>query len=251
MAEAMDDVERALRELGRELETPAPSVPLATLVMEHVAAEPVPMRSPLASAGLQMSAWLRMRLRWIVGLLLTLACSGVAVSPVGAEVVEWLGFHGVIISKDSQPPTGTPEVPRAEGGLRLNEATALVDFRPLVPQRLGAPDDVSVSADRRTLSMSWDAAGSGVARLDQFDAELSPVFWKLAFETAPTRVGDHEAMWFPIPHEVRLLTESGAEEVVPPRLAARTLIWAQGDRTLRLEGDLTLEQATRVAESVR
>ena len=36
------------------------------------------------------------------------------------------------------------------------------------------------------------------------------------------RVGGHEGLWFPGPHEVVVLGESGEEETVPPRLAAQT-----------------------------
>jgi len=100
--------------------------------------------------------------------------------------------------------------------------------------------------------MSWEAAipGSGVIRLDQFDAALSPQFWKQARRPVPVGVGVHEGLWFTGPHEVVVLDESGAEEAVPPRLAAQTLIWADGARTFRLEGDLTRATATEIAESM-
>jgi hypothetical protein len=37
---------------------------------------------------------------------------------------------------------------------------------------------------------------------------------------------------------------------LPSRLAAATLLWLHGDLTLRLEGDLDLGAATRIAESI-
>ena len=36
---------------------------------------------------------------------------------------------------------------------------------------------------------------------------------------------------------------------LPSRPAAPTLLWLEGDLTLRLEGDLDLAAATRIAES--
>ena len=39
-----------------------------------------------------------------------------------------------------------------------------------VPEALGEPDGVEVSADRRMVSMSWTTDEAGVLRLDQFDA---------------------------------------------------------------------------------
>ncbi|MDQ4055739.1 MAG: hypothetical protein M3237_24025 [Actinomycetota bacterium] len=253
MAETPTELNRELRELAHQIETPAPSAQLTTAVLERVAAERFPERSVTRIALGRVGDWLRMRWRWAIGLLMALVCSGLVVSPVGAEVAEWFGFHGVIISTDPSEPTGSPEVPRAEGGMTLDQAAAVVDFRPRVPGRLGAPDDVSVSADRRLASMSWEAAtpGAGLIRLDQFDAQLSPMFRKLAGRTRPVRVGAHEGLWFPGPHEVVVLDERGGDEPVAPRLAARTLIWAEGARTFRLEGDLTRAQAVLIAESVR
>ena len=253
MAETPTELNRALRDLARQIETPAPSPQLTTAVLERVATERVPERSATRIALGGVGDWFRMRLRWVIGLLVALVCSGVVVSPVGAEVAEWFGFHGVIVGTDPSEPTGSPEVPRADGGLTIDQAAALVDFGPRVPDRLGVPNDVSVSADRRLVSMSWGAATSGadVIRLDQFDAVLSPMFWKLAGRTDRVRVDVHEGLWFPGPHEVVVRDESGSDETVPPRLAAQTLIWAEGARTFRLEGDLALAQAVLIAESVR
>lgn len=252
MAETPTGVDRALRDLARQIETGTPSAQLTPAVLERVGAEPVPQRSATRVVMSGMVDWLRARLRWVIGLLVALGFSGVAVSPVGAEVADWFGFHGVVVTTGVPSPSGTPDVPRAGGRLTLEEATALVDFAASVPQRLGAPDGVSVSADRRLLSMSWEAAGpgTGVIRLDQFNAELSPLFWKQARSPVLVRVGTDEGLWFPEPHEVVVLDESGDEKTVPPRLAAQTLIWAEVARTFRLEGDLTRAQAVEIAESV-
>jgi len=258
MTDATTAVDRALRDLAQAIETAAPSAQLATAVLERVAAEPVPERSGFRISVGRLGDWLRARLRWVVGLLVALVLTGVVVSPVGAEVAEWFGFHGVAVSTDPDAdiPSGSPVVPRAEGGLTLDEAAALVDFTPSVPEELGPPDAVSVSADRRLVSMSWTAAttgatnGRGTMRLDQFDAEVAPFFWKLATEAVFVRVGDLEGLWFPVPHEVVVLDEAGDDLAVPARLAAQTLIWADGDRTFRLEGDFTQAEAIEIARSV-
>ena len=254
MADAPTAVDRALRDLAQTIETGTPSGQLMTAVMERVAAEPVPARSGIRIAVGRWGDWLRERLRWVVGLLAALVLTGVVVSPVGAEVAEWFGFHGVAVSTDpdADVPGGSPVVPRAEGGLTLDEAAGLVDFEPSAPAELGPPDAVSVSADRRLVSMSWAASttGAGTIRLDQFDAEVAPFFWKLATEAVFVRVGALEGLWFPVPHEVVVLDESGVEETVPARLAAQTLIWADGDRTFRLEGDFTQARALEIAGSV-
>lgn len=250
MPEAPSVADRALRDLAAGIEIAPPSADLTAAVLRRVAAAPVPQRSRVQVAIGGAHEWLRTRLRWVVGLLLSLSLVGVGVSPVGAAVAEWFGFHGIVVTTDPDAPTGDPDVPRAEGGLTLPQAAALAGFRPEVPEQLGEPDDIGVSADRRLVSMSWDTV-AGAVRLDQFDAELAPFFWKATREVELVRVGDHEGLWFPGPHEVVVLGESGEEESVPPRLAAQTLIWADGARTLRLEGEFTLAEAVSIAESVR
>ena len=50
------------------------------------------------------------------------------------------------------------------------------------------------------------------------------------------------------PHQLQLLGNPTA----PPRLVTNTvLIWTDGDMTYRLEGDFTLEEAVRLAESLQ
>ncbi len=253
MPEGLIVVDHALRDLAGRIETAPPSAQLTEAILHRVASAPVPARSPFRVAIGRASDWLRARLRWVVGLFLSLTLVGVGVSPVGAAVAEWFGFHGVVVTTDPDAPTGSPEVPPADGELTVDQAAALAGFRPGVPGQLGAPDDISVSGDRRLVSMSWDAVTSGanLIRLDQFNAQLSPLFWKATREVEQVRVGSHEGLWFPGPHEVVLLDESGKEEAVPPRLAAQTLIWVDGARTLRLEGDLTQGEALEIAESLR
>ncbi len=64
------------------------------------------------------------------------------------------------------------------------------------------------------------------------------------------QVDSGEGLWFPAPHEVVVLGESGEDVRVPARLAAQTLIWPVETRTLRLEGDLTQARALEIAASL-
>lgn len=250
MPEAPNAADRALRDLAAGIEIAAPSERLTVAILDRVAAAPVPARSRARVVAAGVHEWLLARLRWLVGVLLSISLIGVGVSPVGAAVAEWFGFHGVVVTTDPDAPTGNPDTPAVEADLSLAEAEALVGFRPHVPEQLGTPAGVSVAADRRAVSMSW-GSGADVIRLDQFEAELSPFFWKTVLDSRPVRVASHEGLWIPGPHELVVLDESGEEESVPPRLAAQTLIWVDGTRTLRLEGDLTETAAVELARSVR
>ena len=160
MAEELTDavLERALRELAQRLPDRVAVDGAGNGRPDPGCEEPVPARAGLRIAIREAGSWLRARVRWVVGILLALAFTGLAVSPVGADVARLFGFHGVLVTEVTDAPTGHPDVPPAEGRLSLDQAAALVDFQPYVPTALGAPDRVAVSADRRLLSMSWATA---------------------------------------------------------------------------------------------
>ncbi len=234
-------LESALRELAADLHVPEPSDGFTTLVMERVATEPTPRRGGVR-------AWLDGRKRWLLALVVGLLVVGIGVSPVGAIVAEWFGFHGVIVTSKEPGIRGEPSVPTAGDTLTLDEAVALVDFQPRVPAELGEPGEVSVSRDRRLVSLSW-GSGRDTIRLDEFDGTPAPYFAKTAPDARRISLPTGDALWFPTPHEVIVLV-GGVEEVVPPRLGGQTLIWVRGGVTLRLEGSFGLGRASAIAASV-
>jgi hypothetical protein len=187
--------------------------------------------------------------RWVAGLFAGLLGVGVVASPVGAEIREWLGLPGVsVLSGD--PVTGTPTVPAASGPLDLEGAERLAGFTPVVPDVLGAPDGVEVTEDGAVVSLSW-ATEDGTVRLDEFLGQVEPLFWKTADEAERVTVSFSDALWLPNAHRVVVVSEDGAVRRLPTRrLAAPALLWMHDDLTLRLEGDLDLATATRIAESV-
>lgn len=243
----MSNLHEDLRSLEALVEVPeAPDV--ADAVLARTGALPVPRASARQRL---LGRWrdVRRRLgRWIwAGLLAVLVALGSA-APVRAQVAEWFSYLGVLVRVTGDPaPTTTPSVPTAAPGMSLARAGELVGVEPVVPALLGAPDGVEVSADRRVLSLTW-GQGADVVRLDQFAGRLDPVFAKTAataeFVTLP---GDRMGLWFEGPHEVVVLTPTGARRTAPPRLASPTLVWEREGVTLRLEGDLTLERALEIA----
>lgn len=248
-----DQLEDALRGAGRRLPAPDPG-DLVEAVLARLTSEPAPAPAVGWTAvrgrvdGLL--GWVRGRIAWLVAALAgLLTVVLLVVSPVGAAVVEWFGFHGVVVERgDGPPPTGTPSVPPAGGDLSVAAAAALVDFAPRVPAELGDPDEVTVSADRLLVSMSWGRNKSTV-RLDQFDGEVEPRFWKSVADSEFVTVGGGDGLWLPTPHEVALL-DGDRKVTLPPRLAAQTLLWVEGGVTYRLEGPLTRVAAISIAESL-
>lgn len=237
-----DSLESQLRGLGRALQT-APPAGLEARVLARVRTEPTPQRrSPAA-------IWLRTKGRWVAAVAGGLLTVGVVASPVGAQVREWFGFHGVVVDKRAPRVTGPPTVPPATGTLPAEDAGRHSGFTPLIPAALGPPDALEESPDRAVVSMSWRTP-DGTLRLDQFDGEIEPRFWKASLDAELVHVNGGDALWFPTSHEVVVLKE-GRTRRYPPRLAAATLIWPRDDITLRLEGVLTLDQAVRIAATAR
>ena len=65
-------------------------------------------------------------------------------------------------------------------------------------------------------------------------------------------VGGEPGYWFSgEPHFFTYLDATGQVRDEQTRLAGNTLIWQRGDLTLRLEGQLSKEEALRIAESMR
>lgn len=226
-----DALEERLSALAADLQVPVPDG-LERTVMDRVA-RTRPRR--------------RWR-RWLAGLVAGLLGVGVVASPVGAEIRGWLGLPGVSVTS-GDPVTDTPTVPPAPGTPDLERAERLAGFTPVVPAELGAPDGVEVSADRQVVSLSWTAE-DGTVRLDELRGDVEPIFWKTADQAERVLVAGTEALWLPTAHRVTVVPDGGSVRDLPSRLAGPTLLWLDGDLTLRLEGDLDLAEATQIAESV-
>ena len=186
--------------------------------------------------------------RWIAGLFLALLGAGAVASPVGASILDWFGFHGVNVVEGQPPVTEEPTVPAEPAAVDLDEAAELAGFTPLVPAALGTPDGVAVSADRRVVSLSW-GSGADTVRLDEFRGTIDPQFWKTAQDASIVTIAVGDALWLPTAHHVEVVADDGTRQRLAPRLAAPTLVWTQGDLTLRLEGDHSFEAAVEIAES--
>lgn len=228
-----DTLDTQLAGLARDLRVDVP-IDLEAAVMARVASERAPSRP------------LRLK-RWLAGLLVVLLGAGAAASPVGATILDWFGFHGVAVT-EGQPPATDEPTPPAEPAGSLAEAEALAGFAVRVPEELGAPDGVSVSRDHLLVSLSW-GTGADTIRLDQFRGTIEPLFWKSVDESQIVTLAVGDALWLPHAHHVSLVADDGTLHRLPPRLAAPTLVWPHGLVTLRLEGDLTLERATEIANS--
>ncbi len=257
MAERVyDDLVADLTALGRVIDQAAApggtthtTRELATAVMDRVATLPVPAAVPERASWIRrLSGRLESRRRQFAVAVVAVLLALLATPPVRAAVADWFGFGGVLVERGS-PGTDPAPPPEVAADQTLSEAAELVDFTPSVPQSLGTPDGVEVSADRRVLSMSWSTVDEGVLRLDQFDARLDFTIAKRTPGVQPVAVDGSDALWFEEPHEVVLFDADGGRRTESARLAGHTLIWQDGFTTLRLEGDIDLARAVEIANS--
>ena len=249
-----DRLARELTRLGRAVDPPVSPERIAAAVMARVESLPAPARP---------TRWTRWRLRsrrWAAAVVasgrrrVALVVAAVMVAllatpPVRAELTDWFGFGGVLVERGAPAPRPAPPPPELGGEWSVPKARDAVDFTVSVPAELGAPEDVGVSVDRRIVSMTWSGGEDGIVRLDQFDGRLDFSLAKTAPRVLFTSVAGADALWFDEAHEVVLLEPDGTRRTESARLAGQTLIWQDGDTTLRVEGDLSLARAVEIAES--
>ena len=250
---AYDELAAELQALGRAVAEPVPDPGLVEAVMARLSAMPVPSGvGPWDRLRRAVADGLARRRRRIAVVVTAMLLALLATPPVRAAVADWFGFGGVSVRLDPKPgPSAAPPPPAVGGTTDLGDARKLVDFAPVVPAGLGPPHGVAVSADRRVLSMSWTDTRAGTVRLDQFDGRLDFAFAKTSPDVTFTSVDGGFALWFDEPHEVVVLQRDGTRRIETARLAGHTLIWERGGTTLRLEGDIPLARAIRIAETVR
>ncbi|MFD7323771.1 hypothetical protein ACFV9D_22160 [Streptomyces sp. NPDC059875] len=261
-----DGLSDELRDLGRHLRVPdVDGETMAERVLAQLLAEPAPAPVPRrrwarASFVGVWFAWLRGRWRALLAVLSGVLVVLVLTPPVRATVADWFGFGGVEVRFDprAHPDPGSV-VPGCPDPVPLEEAGRRAGFVPLIPSALRPPDAVSVTGaaerGRAVISLCWYGDGDRTVRLDEFPARLDVGFGKQV-QTHPEWVDlpdGEQGYWFAEPHLLRfpMTDASGQEWTHSIRTAGPTLLWTRnaGALTLRLEGEPTLKEARRIAES--
>lgn len=205
--------------------------------------------------------------RWIQ---VALAAAAIAIfvvaTPAGRQAVaDLLEVAGIRVGWSEQ--TATP-VAELELGVQvsLEEATEMTSFPLLLPvgAEVGEPDGVYFSdfPPGGAVHLVWEsdrslpAAGeTGVGLLySQFEPEAPLVFIKSLppeVEAHPVTVRGNQGFWIEgAPHIIFYEDETGLREE-RARLAANVLAWEEGGVTHRIETTLGLDDALRLAESLR
>jgi hypothetical protein len=226
----MAELDVALRQLGREIEFP-PTPDIASAVRGRLERPRLSLRPVAIALAVVVVA---------IGAVL-------AVPPARTAILDWLGLRGVsIVHVDKLP--ATPSARPLELGRRvsLDEARARAPWL-LVPD--DAPDLAYMRGDR--VSLLWGTPTSVRLLLSEFRGRayieklLGP-----GTDVEPVTVRGEEGAWLEGPQVVMFRDPVGSIHDNPAWLAGNTLLWQHGDLVLRLEGDISKDEALRIARTV-
>jgi hypothetical protein len=242
----VSELEHALVALGRELSVPdAPD--LAPRVLGALERPPTSQRLRL---GLALAVVL------VAALLATLA-----IPDARSAVLRFFHIGGARIEVVDELPSVVPQLPELDLELALGERVSLADARRLAGFDLleldEQPDRVYLGS-RGTVWFLYgrpDAVRLLVAQSPELSIDEPFILKKLVgsgatVETASVR-GRPAYFLSGEPHELILVDEYGFPVQETARLARDVLLWGESGRTLRLEGDLSLDEALEIANSLR
>ena len=229
----MPELDVALRELGRNVEFP-PTPDLASTVRSRLGERQL-WRRPVAIA---------------FAVLVVALGAALAVPAARSALLDWLGLRGAeIVRVEKLPPVPTT------GDLDLGRPVTLAEARRLAPWLLvpdDAPDRVyfSTAIPDGKVDFLWGTPTSVRLLLTQFRAQHTFIEKLLEPEARAehVEVGDL-GIWIDDTHVFAFRDRDGVFREETSRLAGKTLLWEQGDVTLRLEGKLTKDEALRIARS--
>lgn len=244
-----------------------PSQSFESQVRQAARALPYPPTPDLAGARARRSTpRLRLLRRpgWALVVILALLAGLLAVPPVRAALREVLQIGAVRIwlveptptptaTRPQPTPTSMVSVLQLSGATTLAEAQAEAPFPirlPTFPPNLGEPDYVFLqNLDGVAVILVWmQDDQSNQVRLSLHLLSSDVIAWKMGpRRVTETTVGGQPAVWAEGPYVLSL--RNGTWE---PRqlVSGHVLIWQADDVTYRLESDLTLDEAVRVAESL-
>jgi hypothetical protein len=173
------------------------------------------------------------------------------VPPARSAILRFFHLQGATIEiVDRLPEVKTSKPLDLGNPLTLAEARRTLPFRPLTSPLLGDPDRTTWDGHQL-----WYVYGQNRLLVSQFRASGVPVYIKKVAETGtritPVIVGGRPGFFLSGARHFLYMapTRTVLDERV--RLARDVLLWERGPLTLRLEGDLTLAQALRIARSFR
>lgn len=248
--EAPEDVwEKQVREIAGRMEYP-PTPDIAGVVRERIA----PQRRPLIA-----------RLAQPVLIALALALMVVLLVPdLRARAFDWLHIGAVRISHEAPAASPTPFPNLLQGyavtpiasildwdnEISLAAAQERVDFPiPAVP-RLGTPDAVFYyELEEPVIILVWEEPEQPPISLHLIGSRNRVFKYEAEVETE-TEVNGRRALWLTGAHQYEIMPQAGESAVIQRYIHGSVLLWEADGVTYRLEGELTLDEARALAQSL-
>ncbi len=162
----------------------------------------------------------------------------------------------------SPTPTPLPSILDLAGQTTLAQAKQQAGFTirlPTYPSDLGPPDRVFLQQTDEygppgtMVVLVWlDPVHPSRVRLSLFELSNNVFFYKMAPQAVQeTTVNGQRALWTTGPYYVEI--QEGDQTTYEQRMlvTGHSLLWTDGAITYRLETDLSLQEAVRIAESLR
>jgi hypothetical protein len=186
----------------------------------------------------------------VLAALLVAVAIALAVPPARSAILRAFHLEGARIEYVDRLPrvrTGTLDlgVPIAPA-----DAERTAGFRPLASGLLGAPDRVTWDG-----SLLWFRYGRTRLLVSQFRGRERVELVKKIIDpqttVTPVFVNGEPGYFISRGKHFLYVAPGGLVREEPVRLSRQVLLWQHGPLTLRLEGELTLAQALRIARSFR
>lgn len=264
------ELEAALRDAGAWLRYP-PAVDLVPAVRARITVGEKGAEASARVEGFWAGLWSpRFALVPALATAALLVLATLAFQPVAAQAADALGLRGLPIFRVAQTPSPAPSAsPLIPGATRVSSveaASVATGFRVLVPSALGPPDEVYVAVQggsseafliyrpRPGLPASGQT-GIGALVTEVRGAVEPAIAGKLVGPGTTVErlsVDGAPAIWIEgAPHQFFYRTPSGDIVAGTLRLAGNVLAWDRGELLVRLEADLTKDDALRIASSLR
>jgi hypothetical protein len=182
-----------------------------------------------------------------------------AVPQTRAAILEFFHLRGVTIQRVDELPTVSVQTGLGTflgDRVTLAQAREEADFDVVVPEALGAPYEVyfqSGPPPGGMVSFIYGASDDPHALFTQFAGRVDEIiFKKVAPDTKieAVTVDGQPGYWLEGAHFFSYLDREGEMQSEQVRLVGNVLLWERGTRTLRLEADISKEEALRIAASV-
>ena len=222
-----------LRALAQFVELPEERE-LASTVRARLRGRPQPRRAALVVAGAAIAA----------------LAVAFAVPPARSGILRFFHLQGASIEYvDRLPDVRTAPLDLGVP-ISLGAARRTAGFRPLASDLLGRPDEVTWDG-----GFLWYRYGGTRLLVSQFRARERIDLVKKVVERdtmiTPVTVHGQSGYFIAGGTHFLYLAPDGVVRQEPVRLGRQVLLWQHGPLTVRLEGDLTIREALRIARSFR